>query len=78
MGIGSGSLIDALISRTRLYIVAIDRDASKVDSLRRRMTAAGLLRKPGVGLGSRSQHRFRSRPISPICLSAKIPLKTGY
>jgi outer membrane protein assembly factor BamB len=41
MGIGTGDLIGALLARTRLYVVAIDPDASKVDAFRRRMTVAG-------------------------------------
>ena len=41
LGIGSGGLIDALLAQTRLYVVAIDQDASNIESFRRRMTAAG-------------------------------------
>ena len=41
-GIGSGQLIDQLLQQTELHLVVIDPSAEKVDSLRRRMDAAGL------------------------------------
>jgi len=42
LGIGSGRLIDAVLRRSKLHVIAIDRDAAKVDALRRRMDDAGL------------------------------------
>jgi len=41
LGIGSGDLIGALLARTKLHVIAIDQDSAKVESFRRRMTAAG-------------------------------------
>lgn len=42
LGIGSGELINALLAKSDLHIIAVDRDAAKVEELRRAMQAAGL------------------------------------
>jgi len=42
LGIGSGRLIDELVRRSGLHVIAVDPDPEKVASLRRRMDAAGV------------------------------------
>ena len=42
LGIGSGRLIDGLLQRSKLHIIAIDSDPEKVRAFRDRMTAANL------------------------------------
>ena len=45
LGIGSGRLIDEIVSQSNLHVIVIDRDAVKIDALRRRMDDAGLYGK---------------------------------
>ena len=42
MGVGSGRLIDELLGQSKLKIIAVDPDKSKVDSLRTKLVGAGL------------------------------------
>jgi len=42
LGVGSGQLIDALVRQTNFHIIVIDRDARKIEQLRRRYAAAEL------------------------------------
>jgi len=42
LGIGSGSLIEEMLSQTDYFVIAVDSDASQVAAFRQRMTAAGL------------------------------------
>ena len=42
LGIGSGRLIDEIVRQSKLHVIVIDRDAAKVNALRRRMDDAGL------------------------------------
>jgi outer membrane protein assembly factor BamB len=42
LGIGSGNVIDALLSATNRYLVVLETDAGKVESFRKIMHAAGL------------------------------------
>lgn len=42
LGIGSGGMIEELLGQSDLRVVALERDAAKVESFRRRMEAAGL------------------------------------
>jgi len=42
LGIGTGRLIDEILRQSKLHVIAVDRDADKVDALRRRMDDADL------------------------------------
>ncbi|HSG70102.1 MAG TPA: PQQ-binding-like beta-propeller repeat protein, partial [Planctomycetaceae bacterium] len=42
LGIGSGELIEALLEQTDFFVIAVDPDPARVESFRRKMTAAGL------------------------------------
>ena len=42
LGLGSGRLTEELVLRSELQVVVVDRDAARVDTLRRRMDRAGL------------------------------------
>jgi outer membrane protein assembly factor BamB len=42
LGIGSGGMIEELLRQSDLRVIALERDAAKVESFRRRMEAAGL------------------------------------
>jgi len=42
LGIGSGRLIEELLQQTKLYVIAVDADAARVDAFRRKMQSAGL------------------------------------
>ena len=42
LGIGSGQMIDELLKQSNLTVIAIEQDAAKVESFRRRMEMAGL------------------------------------
>jgi outer membrane protein assembly factor BamB len=42
LGVGDGKLVEELARREKLYVIAVDLDAKKVDALRRRLDAAGL------------------------------------
>ncbi len=42
LGIGSGELIEELLKQSELKVIALERDAAKVETFRRRMEAAGL------------------------------------
>ncbi|NQV31636.1 MAG: PQQ-binding-like beta-propeller repeat protein, partial [Phycisphaeraceae bacterium] len=41
-GVGTGRLIEELATQTRMHIIAVDTDAGKVETLRRRLDLAGL------------------------------------
>ena len=43
LGLGDGRLTEELVKQTELIILGVDRDATKVERLRRRFDAAGLL-----------------------------------
>ncbi len=45
LGIGSGRLIDEILRQSNLHVIVIDRDAAKINALRRRMDDAGLYGK---------------------------------
>jgi outer membrane protein assembly factor BamB len=42
LGLGSGGLVESLLAQSKLHVVVIDPDASKVNAFRRRMDDAGL------------------------------------
>jgi len=42
VGLKDGRLVEALLDRSKLHVIAVDRDAKKVDALRTRLEAAGL------------------------------------
>lgn len=41
-GLKDGGLVGELLRQSRLFVIAVDRDAGKIDALRRRLDAAGL------------------------------------
>ncbi len=41
-GLGTGRLAEALVTQSELRVIAVDRDAAKIDAFRRRLDAAGL------------------------------------
>jgi outer membrane protein assembly factor BamB len=43
LGVNDGHLIDGLLQQTNLFVIAVDADAARIDALRRRFDAAGLL-----------------------------------
>ncbi|MBN1344700.1 MAG: PQQ-binding-like beta-propeller repeat protein [Phycisphaerae bacterium] len=42
VGVGSGRLIEEIARQSKLHVIGVDRDADRVESLRRRLDAAGL------------------------------------
>ena len=42
LGLESGRLVEELIKQSKLLVIAVDEDATKIDRLRRRLTNAGL------------------------------------
>lgn len=42
LGLASGRLVEEIVKQSRLRVIAVDAESGKVDSLRDRMTAAGL------------------------------------
>jgi len=42
LGLGSGKLVEELAGRSKMYVIAIDPDEKKVETLRRKLDAAGL------------------------------------
>lgn len=49
-GLKDGGLVESLLAGSRLYVIAVDRDARKIDALRERLDAAGLYGTRAVAL----------------------------
>ena len=45
VGLDSGSLVESLLARSEMKVVAVDQDAEKINSLRRRFTSTGVYGK---------------------------------
>jgi len=58
-GLKDGGLVEALLRQSRLHVIAIDRDARKIDALRQRLDAAGLYgRRAAALLGEPTRLEF--------------------
>jgi len=49
-GLKDGGLVEALVAQSKLYVIAVDADAARVDSLRHRLDAAGAYGARAVAL----------------------------
>lgn len=49
-GLKDGGLVESLISQSKLYVIAVDRDSGKIDALRHRLDAAAVYGTRAVAL----------------------------